>query len=866
MILILVHLNVCTDARKHFAFLPIHIRRYDQGDILQEEEDKRDILRDIKTVYVPENRIYTNDSICDMHSKRKRKSTDKCPEKEEPFYIGVDQEIENNEVQRMEKLRQYLESDVFNRNHLSSENFQGTSNTNIKHLDQIPPNLMINTSLDFHETTPQSFDNLMNSTYLWHTESDSQRIRHQQSEIMQRYMDPGVDPCVDFYEFACGNWKNYYTIPPDRATYDTFEMARESLDMALKGLLERVDIKPSREQPYFLKKSFIDKDFSPNDKSDAVTKAGIFYRSCMQEDLLTKRGVDPLERILEELGGWPMISKNWQSTQFDLFWLLARLRLLNNDVLIAQWVGPDMKNSNEYIVHIDQTSLGMPSRDYYLENSNMKYIRAYKVFILTIVELIGGQLQMVGNDTEELIQFEIKLAEIMASPEERRNISDLYLRTDIASLTLYFPQFNWKDYFDIVLGTDIDLRTPVACYCARFLHELLYLVSTTEHRTLQNYLIWRFVRHRTNNLDQRFLDAKQRFYYILFGREKNPPRWEFCVAQVNSNMGMALGSMFVKKYFDKGSKIDTIEMTRELEESFRVTLQENIWLDNNTKDYAMMKLDNMDLKIGFPDFILDDKELAMRYDNVEVHPDFFFENVLTILRHLTKVEQRRLGTPVNRTMWSTPPAVVNAYYSRNKNQIMFPAGMLQPPFYNRNFPKALNFGGIGVVIGHEITHGFDDKGRLFDHEGNLHMWWRENSIEKFYEKSQCMIEQYGQYVLPDLHVSLDGYLTQGENIADNGGLKQAYRAYETWLHNNPDADENLPGMNLTNRQLFFLNFAQVWCGQQRIEAAKSRMKTSVHSPGIFRVIGVLSNSVDFSKAYNCPTNSPMNPEFKCTIW
>ncbi|XP_023027272.2 neprilysin-4 [Leptinotarsa decemlineata] len=855
IIFILLHLTSHIKSRTfiHNIHWPFHLRRYDQFDILQEDEDKRDILRDIKTVYAPENRIYTNDSICRIHGKRKRASKYHCQEEEESCFEGIHQKSEShvidedNTISKIERIIQDI--------------FPEIQNTTVK----IPLENINQDSINYTTEIQDYPDETNNLTALWHT-IDPKKIRSIQSKIMQKYMDPSIDPCTDFYEFSCGNWKKYYTIPPDRATYDTFEMVRESLDNALKGLLERIDKKPPKKQPYFFEKSFIDEDFSPHDTSDAVIKAGVFYKSCMQEELIAKRGVDPLERILDELGGWPMVTNRFNSSEFDLFWLLARLRLLNNDVLIAQWVGPDMKNSNEYIVHIDQTTLGLPSRDYYLEYSNMKYIRAYKVFILTIVELMGGQLQRAENETEELIQFEMKLAQIMASPEERRNISDIYLRTDLASLTLYFPQFNWKDYFDIVLGTDIDLKTPVACYCARFIHELLYLVSITDPRILQNYLIWRFVRHRTNNLDRRFLDAKQRFYYILFGREKNPPRWEFCVSQVNSNMGMALGAMFVKKYFDQSSKMDTIEMTKDLEESFRTTLVENSWLDNNTKDYALMKLDNIDLKIGFPDFILNDNELAMRYDNVEVHPDYFFENVLTILRHLTRVEQKRLGSVVNRTMWSTPPAVVNAYYSRNKNQIMFPAGMLQPPFYNRHFPKALNFGGIGVVIGHEITHGFDDKGRLFDHEGNLHMWWRDSSIEKFYEKSQCMIEQYGQYVLPDIHVSLDGYMTQGENIADNGGLKQSYRAYETWLQKNPDADETLPGLNLTNRQLFFLNFAQVWCGQQRIEAAKSRMKTSVHSPGIFRVIGVLSNSVEFSKAYNCPVNSPMNPEFKCTIW
>ncbi|CAG9829204.1 unnamed protein product [Diabrotica balteata] len=876
---------------------PLSIKRYDQADLLQEDEDRREILKDIKTIFAPEYRVYTNDSICSTVTKRKRTSNycrDDLFKEYDPrrdFFSKSSRKgfCEENYLYRSRSKKQLQEDDdmyselssnytLLHREDPNEENFYLSKN-NIA-VDSIH-NLVTGELLNVKNATIQTEtkenkhlkedsdvneEEIRNEIWpIWYSNLSTTEIRALQSKIMKKFMNPQVDPCVDFYEYACGNWKNYYSIPPDRSTYDIFEMVRENLDQALKMLLTEKAEKSSKN-PYFLTKSFIEKDFLPHQPTDAIVKVRLFYQSCMNENILKKRGDEPLKKILKELGGWPILETKWTKNDFNIIWLLATLRMLNNDILIAQWVGPDMRNSKEYIVHIDQTTLGLPSREYYLEETNIKYIQAYRIFILTVAALMGANPKTTSKDVDDIIQFEMSLAKIMASPEERRNISEIYLRTDIASLTMYFPQFDWKTYFDLVLGSDIDLMTPVACYCAKYLMELIYLLSNTEPRVLQNYVLWRFVRHRTNNLDQRFLEAKQRFYYILFGREKSPPRWQFCVTQVNSNMGMALGSLFVKKYFDISSKTDTIDMTRRLQDAFKITLQENTWLDNNTKDYAKMKLDYMDLKIGFPDFILNKTQLDLRYHDVEVHEDYFFENVLTFLRHLTKVEQRRMGTPVNRTLWSTPPAIVNAYYSRNKNQIMFPAGMLQPPFYNRHFPKALNFGGIGVVIGHEITHGFDDKGRLFDHEGNLHMWWREVSIEKFYERSQCMIEQYGQYVLPEIHIALDGYVTQGENIADNGGLKQAFRAYETWLTEHPEVDETLVNLNLTSRQLFFLNFAQVWCGQQRIEAAKSRIKTSVHAPGVFRVIGALSNSEEFSRVYMCPKNSPMNPEFKCIIW
>lgn len=603
-----------------------------------------------------------------------------------------------------------------------------------------------------------------------------------------------------------------------------------------------------------------------NDTSDATLKAKNLFKSCMQETIIEKRGVGPLVKILNHFGGWPIIQPQWSDEDFDLMNLLAELRLFNNDALFTQWIGPDMKNSNEYIIHIDQTSLILPELEYYLQDSNIIYIKAYRVFILSIVSFFTPIDNQMEKDVDDIINFERELSKIMASQEDRRNISEFYLRTDVATLSLFFPQYDWNRYFNIVLKEDFAIEIPVACYCAKYLHQLVYLLTITPARVIQNYCLWRFVRHRINNMDRRFTNAKQRFYNILFGRETQPPRWQFCVSQVNSNMGMALGALFVQKYFSKTSRSDTIEMTERLEEAFRDTLMENTWLDSHTKEYAKMKINKIDLKIGYPDFILNPTELAERYQDVYIHPDYFLENILSIQRHVNRVEQKRISTEVNRTLWSTPPAVVNAYYSRNKNQIMFPAGMLQPPFYHRHFPKALNFGGIGVVIGHEITHGFDDKGRLFDHFGNLHLWWRQSSIEKFYQKCKCFIDQYSKYILPEVKIPLNGYLTQGENIADNGGLKQSFRAYERWLRDNPDADETLPEFNFTSRQLFFLNFAQVWCGQQRLEAAKTRMKSAVHAPGIFRVIGVLSNSEEFAKAFNCPKNSPMNPESKCGIW
>ncbi|XP_046832673.1 neprilysin-4-like isoform X1 [Vespa crabro] len=688
----------------------------------------------------------------------------------------------------------------------------------------------------------------------WKDEGNAKSIREAQARIMLEYMDKTANPCQDFYQYACGNWEKRNPIPKDKAAYDTFEMLRESLDIVLKELLED-------KVPHNVRLN----------TDDATVKAKYHFQSCMNYEILEQRMEQPVLKLLEELGGWPILKSDWDPDKFDWLLLVAQLRLYNNNILISEWVGPDIKNSDQYVIQFDQTSLGLPTRDYFLQPSNMIYLNAYKDYFIKIVTLLGASLQNATVHANQLIEFETKLAKITFSPDERRNISELYQKMSIGELCSMVPQIDWRKYLSIVLARPVNTSEPVVVFALQYIQDLVNLLSKTEPRTIANYLLWRFVRHRVNNLDDRFQEAKQKFYYILFGIEQAPPRWKNCVSQVNANMGIAVGSMFVRKYFDEKSKNDTLSMTREIQESFRALLNQTTWIDNETKRLASEKVNAMLLRIGYPDFILQPHLLNERYKDVVIHPDKYFENTLNILQHLTRVEQDRLGSSVNKTLWNTAPAVVNAYYSRYKNQIMFPAGILQPPFYHRYFPKSLNYGGIGVVIGHEITHGFDDKGRLFDKNGNLHRWWKNEDINGFHERAKCLIgkkfiDQYSRYTVSEVGAQINGINTQGENIADNGGIKQAFKAYERWLYINGDKDETLPGISATGRQLFFLNFAQVWCGSMRPEAAKNKLRIAVHAPGKFRVIGTLSNSKAFADVFHCPLGTPMNPINKCSVW
>ncbi|KAG6463083.1 hypothetical protein O3G_MSEX013656 [Manduca sexta] len=352
---------------------------------------------------------------------------------------------------------------------------------------------------------------------------------------------------------------------------------------------------------------------------DAALKARFLFKSCMNNEILDRRGHQPLLDLLNLLGGWPILDPNWNETNFDWLELMAKLRLYNNDILISEWVGPDIKNSDEFVIQFDQTSLGLPTRDYFLQDSNKIYLEAYKIYLTKIALLLGGDPQHVKTSADELINFEIKLANITSAPEDRRNVSELYRRMPLRKLEELVPKVKWRRYLCVVMNRTVHSDETVVLFALNYVRHLVQLIEQTKSSTLSNYLMWRFVRHRVNNLDDRFQSAKQQFYYLLFGREQAPPRWKNCISQVNSNMGMALGSMFVRKYFDEISKNDTLFMTREIQQSFKELLHRTDWIDDKTKKLAAHKIDAMMLRIGYPDFILNKKELDERYKEIRVN-------------------------------------------------------------------------------------------------------------------------------------------------------------------------------------------------------------------------------------------------------
>ncbi|XP_061402137.1 neprilysin-2-like [Musca vetustissima] len=483
--------------------------------------------------------------------------------------------------------------------------------------------------------------------------------------------------------------------------------------------------------------------------------------------------------------------------------------------------------------------------------------------------LFGADKDRATKELSESLQFEMDLANISWSNEKRRNSNDLYNLRTIKEIQEAYPYVQWLDYINALLpeGLKVDENEVINLSVPSFMEELGKLLKRTPKRTIANYMMWRIHAFSVAFLSEEFRKRQLQYATALTGRQEQEARWKECVDISSGSLAISVGSLYVRKYFKEDSKSNALEMVNNIRDVFDNILDEVSWMDDKTKAEAKRKLKHMTTHIGYPDEMLDDNKLAEYYDKLDIDADKYFESFLKMNVFGTDYSFNKLRLPVNKTDWirHARPAVVNAFYSSIENSIQFPAGILQGHFFNAHRPKYMNYGAIGYVIGHEITHGFDDQGRTFDLEGNLVDWWEPDTQKAYLEKAKCIIEQYGNFTDRQTGLNLNGINTQGENIADNGGIKESYIAYKRWVEKNGE-EPKLPGLNYTPEQMFWISAAQTWCAVYRKETLKMRITTGVHSPNEFRVLGSMSNMKDFSKDFQCPEGSPMNPVNKCEVW
>uniref|UniRef100_UPI00398E31A1 membrane metallo-endopeptidase-like 1 n=1 Tax=Pristiophorus japonicus TaxID=55135 RepID=UPI00398E31A1 len=675
-------------------------------------------------------------------------------------------------------------------------------------------------------------------------------------------MDPSALPCEDFYRYACGGWLNRHIIPETSSRYSIFDILRDELEIILKGVLERPD----------------------DGDRDAFKKAKQLYKSCINDSLIGERDSEPLLNLLDDIGDWPVATLDWDVTKEPDWSLETSLSRLNANyskkAVMDMFVWTDDRDSSRHIIYVDQPRLGMPFRDYYFRDGNYKRVReAYLQFMIVIAKMIREDRNLTKNDTfveeemKKVLAFETEMANATAPPEERHDITQLYNKMTLSQLQVKFDLngFNWTQFIQGVMASvniEVHPEEEIVVYGTGYLHKLKYILPKYSKSTLQNYLAWRLVIERVINLSRRFKDSGANYRKALFGTTMEEARWRECASFINSNMENAVGALYVRETFAGESKRMVKDLIDKIREVFIETLDELEWMDEASKEKAQGKALAIKEQIGYPDYILENSNprLDQEYAHLNFSENKYFENVLEIQKTGVQKSLRKLREQVDQDVWIIGAAVANAFYSPNQNQIVFPAGILQPPFFSKHQLQALNFGGIGMVIGHEITHGFDDNGRNFDKDGNMYDWWSNFSATHFNDQSRCMVHQYGNYTW-DLAggQNVSGISTLGENIADNGGVRQAYKAYLKWVKKEGE-EVKLPGLDLTHKQLFFLNFAQVWCGSYRPEYASQSIKTDAHSPLKFRVIGSLQNFEAFAEAFQCKRGNLMHPAKKCRVW
>ncbi|XP_063811843.1 phosphate-regulating neutral endopeptidase PHEX [Pseudophryne corroboree] len=685
--------------------------------------------------------------------------------------------------------------------------------------------------------------------------------------LIQNKMNLSVDPCENFFQYACGGWIEDNPIPDDQSNYGIYPWLRNNVDLKIKALLE--------------------KPLSKRRDSESAQKAKIFYKSCMNETEIEDVDMKPLIKLLKHSSlRWPVLESNigsegkWSEKKFNFLQTLAELRgQYSVSVFLRIYVGTDDKLSNNFIIKFDQASLSLPSHEDYFDNSTsaQRQRDALFHFMVDVSVLLGANKTKAESDMKSLIDLETKLA-LITIPHDNRTSESLYNKMNISELSTMISQFEWLNFLKKVIDfklypklKDIDSSEHVIVRVPQYFKDLFRILESEDKRTIANYLIWRFVYSRISNLSRRFQFRQLEYVRVLLGTNSLAARWDRCVNYIENALPYAVGKMFVDAYFQEDKKLMMEEVIEGIRWAFIDVLEnENDWMDGETKNKAKEKAKSVMAKVGYPEFIMNETYISEEIKSLKFSESDYFGNILQTLHFLSQSEFYWLRKEVPKKEWYTSPTTVNAFYSATTNQIRFPAGELQKPFFwGTEYPRSLSYGAIGVIVGHEFTHGFDSNGRKYDKDGNLHAWWTTESEEKFKERTKCVVDQYNSYYWKQAGLHVKGTKTLAENIADNGGMRESFRAYRKWIQDKRGGKEEvlLPGINLTNNQLFFLSYAHVRCNTFRPEAAREHIINGVHSPPMFRVIGAMSNFEEFRKAFNCPENSLMNRgNNSCRVW
>jgi putative endopeptidase len=622
-------------------------------------------------------------------------------------------------------------------------------------------------------------------------------------------VDSVVSPCQDFYQYACGPWKASHPIPAAEPRWGSFEELQDRNREVLREILEK-----SRGQ------------------------IGDYYAACMDVATINRKGIEPLKPELERIAAL--------GDKMAITAEVARLHRIGVGALFDFSSGPDFRNSTVNIAQADQGGLGLPDRDYYLktDTKSVELREQYLAHVEKMLQLLGEPPARAKNNAQAVMQIETGLAKGSLDRTLRREPSKIYHKMTKAELISLNPDIAWPRYFESIEAPEFDSLNVAVPGFFRRLEELLVLNNLDRWKA---YLTWHLVHARAGLLPDALVEENFNFYgRILTGAKELRPRWKRCVSYTNRQLGFALGKAFVERTFGPEGKERTLRMVRAIERAMGQDMQKLTWMTPETKKQALVKLRAIVNKIGYPDKWRD-------YSSVKIARDDASGNAARADQFEFKRQMDKIGKPVDRGEWQMTPPTVDAYYEDSMNTINFPAGILQPPFFDRSAGDASNYGAIGSVIGHEMTHGFDDEGSQFDAQGNLRNWWTPRDRAAFQAREQCFVDEYAGFEAVE-GVHLNGKLTLGENTADNGGVRLALMALLATAGSK------------AQEQQFFLGFAQIWCENEREENARMRVTVDPHSPAAARVNGVVQNMPEFGKAFACTAGQPMVSPRACRVW
>ena len=670
------------------------------------------------------------------------------------------------------------------------------------------------------------------------TSNDMPKLEH----FSASQADKSLNPCDNFFQYACKKWNDANPIPPDQAGWGTFNSlaiwnvaaVHQTLDDAAKA----------------------------TNGSPVERKVGDYYAACIDEGAVNKAGITPLQPVLDRIA--KMQNKSQLPEMVAYIHQIIRPANLNfidaeyQGVLFGLYAWPDFDNAQRTLAALDQSGMGMPGREFYLNNDEKsKDIRQkYVDYVARTLELSGEPKAQAAPDAQAILSMETALANAAMDIVARRDPKNQNNKMSLQQLQTLTPGFNWKHYFAALHAPSSPEYLIMAPEFFKGMQKLIEGESLEHWRA---YLRYSTVSALSNSLSQPFVEATFDFYgRTLAGAQQIQPRWRRCSRSADADLGEAVGQAYVAKYFSPESKARMLTMVKGIKNALDQEVETAEWLSPKTKQLAHEKLAAQIDKIAYPDHWRD-------YSPLEIKRDDFLGNVERASRFEIEHRMSKFGKPADRYEWQMTPPTVNAYEDAQTNTINFPAGILQPPFFDPEQIDAVNYGAIGAVIGHEITHGYDDQGRKFDAEGDLKDWWTPADSANFDERDKCITDEYTQDV-PEAGVKQNGKLSAGEDTADNGGIHLTMGALKNTLKSQ-GKDLDAPAADgLTEGQNFFLSYANVWCGEQRPEAARTAVLTQGHSLNQYRVNNVVANMPEFAHAFSCHAGQPMVHARQCRVW